>query len=343
MKVALISDTQWKTWKKNHDFAKHIRRAFALFYEECRKRMVDLIVHGGDFYEYKSYMTAGCLQDSGAEVHEGSTIAKTRIVVGNHDTIYKDHSVNLLSNFNNYRNVEVLSDYKYEDYDGVRIHYIPYFEESRVIQIIQAAKIKKNVRNYLIGHFGVNGFSYQEDGYTDPQASIKPQYFGVFDHVFLGHFHHFQSKGNITYISSPFQFRHGDERGKHGFIFLDTDTGEWEFVENPHSPRFMTVELTEDNLMEVAGIKDHFLRVVLRHHVSNTILEEVGKTLKENNYDFYWDFQMEAEDGAVPTIQGWDEVVSSDPDEIIRNGAANVPGLPWKSGELVDFLLNEEV
>ena len=110
------------------------------------------------------------------------------MLVGNHDSYLKDnHNINLLEIFKT--NINVIEKYKSVDSQkDIRLHFIPYLKEESIIELLKTIEYGKG-RNYLFGHFGVNGFNMQVDGYTDIYNSVTKKILNKFDKVILGHFH----------------------------------------------------------------------------------------------------------------------------------------------------------
>ncbi|MGL5134882.1 MAG: hypothetical protein ACRC78_20310 [Planktothrix sp.] len=76
------------------------------------------------------------------------------------------------------------------------------------------------------------------------RGEINSAHFKNPDYVFSGHFHHRQTKGNITYIGNPFGHNYSDiwdfDRGA---MFLEWDK-EPEFINYTDGPRFISIPLS---------------------------------------------------------------------------------------------------
>jgi hypothetical protein len=55
-----------------------------------------------------------------------------------------------------------------------------------------------------------------------------------YDMVLSGHFHHKSTKGNITYVGTPYEMTWSDYKDPKGFHIFDTTNREMEFISNPH-------------------------------------------------------------------------------------------------------------
>ncbi len=260
------------------------------------------------------------------------------MLVGNHDSVNKkNNKINLLEVFKSY--AKVYEDYSLVENGKYALHFLPYFDEEQTIKKIKEIKLITNKKNYYFGHCGVNGFKYQIDGYTDPQNNITRDLFEKFDQVILGHFHSYQEMGNIFYVSSPLQSKHGDETGKHGFVFINTDTNEKEFVENIYSPNFITIELNKKNMDKISLLEKHFIRLVVKKKINSDVLSRFKEKLLIKNYKVDFIFEYKNLDNNLISVEGWDEIVYNDAEDIITSYLDKIgDDLPYKKEDLLKIL-----
>lgn len=324
--IGLYSDTHVKAHRKNSRFYDdHIAPAFQKFYRECAERKAKIKIHLGDFYHLKDVVSTEVLDKTFSMEYEASENFEQSIyLVGNHDSYMKrDHSIHLLKTFRPFAKV-VDKDYEYVDIDNgqTRLHLCPYTSEDDVVRIVKSVNMGTG-KNLFFGHFGLNGFIMQADGYTDQFTSINKHLFSKFDFAFFGHFHFHQRQGNCAYVSSPFQARHGDEEGEHGFVFFDTDKPDkFDFVENEFSPKFITLDLTKKNVEKMLKLEKHFIRINKKSDVDPTVLEKLKYTLQKKNYHVKF-VAAEAtsaltDDFQIASIQEWQDLVYKDPEEVIE-------------------------
>jgi len=324
--IGLYSDTHVKAHRKNARFYDdHIAPAFAKFYKECADRKVKIKIHLGDFYHLKDVVATEVLDKTFTMEYEAAQNFEQSIyLVGNHDSYMKrDHSIHLLKTFRPFAKV-VDKDYEYVDIDNgqTRLHLCPYTAEDDVVRIVKNVNMGTG-RNLFFGHFGLNGFVMQADGYTDQYTNINKHLFAKFDFAFFGHFHFHQRQDNCAYVSSPFQARHGDEEGDHGFVFFDTAKPEkFEFVENEFSPKFITLDLTKKNIERMMKLEKHFIRINKKSDVDPAVLEKLKYALQKKNYHVKF-VAAEAtasltDDFQIASIQEWQDLVYKDPDEVIE-------------------------
>ena len=324
MKIAIIADSHINGWRKSNSFFFYIEKAFDFFIEECEARDVEYIFVAGDTFHSKNEVAAEML------LHINSIIDKLRsknrkvfLITGNHDTFKKlDIEKNLLDIYKYFDGIKVVNTYEYIEINDTIIHMLPYYSGNVLIEKLNEINCFENKKNILISPFGVNGFSLLQSELVDIHSyheTVSPKFLKKFNWVYLGHFHGHQTRGNITYVSSPFQSRHGDEFGKHGFIFVDIDDHKFEFIENKYSPQYETIILSKNNLKEILIKENMFLRLVVQEFINKDILHKIFKKLKNQNntIKISSDFNKTLTIDKLATIDGWEEIVYETPEDII--------------------------
>lgn len=104
-----------------------------------------------------------------------------------------------------------------------------------IMKFLNTIDNKKDV--YVFGHFELGGFpmSKQTLSKDDGKDESLKQVLKGFKHVYSGHYHTKSTKGNITYVGTPYELTWADCDDPKGFHILDLDTGELEFIVNPYS------------------------------------------------------------------------------------------------------------
>lgn len=339
MQFAFFSDTHLKVYKKNSTFYdNHIAPSLDFFYDECKKRKVNMIFHLGDFFHVKETIATEAFTKAYKFVEKISKLAPNYYLVGNHDSYMKDsHAIHLLESFKPLVRVFDMN-YSFVDEHGFRFHFMPYIKEEEIKNSLKnEVKYLGDNRDFFFGHFGLFGFVMQQDNYTDQYSEINKGMFKKFKQAFFGHFHFHQRQGNCTYISSPFQSKHGDEQGEHGFCFYDTVTNKIEFVPNPHSPVFKTILLTKENVNEILNSKNHFWRIYYHPDMSKDVVSKLKEKIIETNYNVQIAPMeiTEKQDFKIPVIEEWQQIVHKDADEILLEWyKANQASLPYTQEEM---------
>lgn len=234
----------------------------------AKQNDITKIVNAGDFFHTKARAYAPHVIQAWLRVKD---IAKQGIehymLVGNHDMSNPSTTMNsILFVFSDY--AKVIPDYYFIDTPNSRIHFLSY--TNTLFEGFILAEDKKNI---LITHLDIIGFS-MSNGFQSV-SGFRMEDFQEFDHVFTGHYHEHQTKKNITYIGSPYQTSFSERGQKKGFVVLDTETFEWEFVEINGVPKYKIVDLSNVEDLSEDMVENNFLRVKLQNHdISKSKLKE---------------------------------------------------------------------
>lgn len=340
LKIGCISDLHFKLYRGNNNFVPFIVKAVDHFIELCKEREVDVVVLGGDIFHAKSYVQTFALDKALISIRKLTEQFECFFVVGNHDMYsnQENEKINLLKVFES--DGHVANDYEFYDRNGVRLHFLPYQTDDNARAKIASASLLKNGKNLLFTHLGLRGFSlndYHEDVYSElTENDICKE---NFDLIVSGHYHHFQQKGNIVYISSPIESHFGDE-GKHGFVFIDTEKLlDVEYIENEYTPKFKTYELNKTNFPEIITTKDCFLRVKINKQIDYNILTKLKKKLESQNYFVIFDYNITGNIQKISVVDGWDSYIYEDTDKIIQN-YIDALETDFDKKELREFIFN---
>lgn len=193
-------------------------------------------------------------------------------VLGNHDVRYKDtnevHSLGFLEDLPNY---SVVSESTLEN----DIALVPWIHNKTTIEQ-ELSSIDTSKSDYCFGHFELNGFKLNKNKTVDfghqEQVSLKDYNFKI---VFTGHYHtrsHSTKLGFIIqYCGSPFAFTRIDVGDEKGFILLDSESGDYNFVDSEGIFRFIKFDYEEDNL-DLEYVKSIFNNAFVDIHVTNASL-----------------------------------------------------------------------
>lgn len=323
MKIGLLADLHMNLFRRFNPFFIHVENAVDVFCDECKKRKIETIIIPGDLFHTKYQLSTAALIKANNIIDRFVGIAnKVVIIRGNHDSASNvELDINLCENYKSHPKVIVVNDY-YPDVllygfqkNSVALHYLAYFDGKEAEEKIAAIQTQDYKKNYLFAHLAVTGFKMNAN-YEDKDAPITSSVLEKFDGVFLGHFHNYQNKNSIYYISSPLESKHGDEFGKHGFMFLDTDSNKAEFVENKTSPRFITLDMNKENVRNALTLKNHYIRFIVQKHVSRDLLLTVRQKLLVNNFDVEYKFNIKDDILQFTSLSNWEDVSHNSIDEL---------------------------
>ena len=96
-----------------------------------------------------------------------------------------------------------------------------------------------------LGHFEIKGFVLNKFSVSNEGIS-SINLLNHFKTVYSGHFHkrsRMEKLGkSINYIGSPYQITRSDLDEERGFVIMDAETGETEFIENKESAKFVSLK-----------------------------------------------------------------------------------------------------
>lgn len=238
MKLAFITDTHVGCRSGSSIFREYFRWYYEnVLFKYMEENGIATLLHGGDFFDNRNSITlqdidfvanwlAGQLVDRGIKMH---------IILGNHDVAFRNtnsiHSLTILERAAP-DNVTVYSEPKLLNFDGQQIAMIPWINSSNQASTIEFMNGIEDKENTLVlGHFEIIGAKMYANSMRADHG-LEPVQFKDFKQVLSGHFHHMSDIQNIKYLGSTFHLTwqdYGDPRGVHVF---DTDSKEFEFVEN---------------------------------------------------------------------------------------------------------------
>jgi len=236
-KVALICDTHYGVRGDNPSLYAHFAKFYSqVFFPTIDKYGIDHIIHLGDVVDRRkfiNFLSAKHLDEQFIKPIIQRDI-QLDIIIGNHDTFYKNtnavNAINALNlelnkNINCWINPETIL------VKDIPILYLPWICKDNQLQTLTA--IENTQAQIAFGHLELNGFEMHKGSVCD--AGMDAKLLSKFDVVCSGHFHHKSSIGNIHYLGAPYEMIWSDYNDPRGFHIFDLDTRELEFIPNPYS------------------------------------------------------------------------------------------------------------
>jgi DNA repair exonuclease SbcCD nuclease subunit len=229
-KIALIADTHFGIKSDSAIFYDYFNKFLDnIFFPELDRRNIDKIIHLGDVFDRRKNVNFATLTWARNSFFDRiSDRATMDIIVGNHDTYYKNtNNVNspelLLSDYPNIRIFE-------ETYEEDNLIYVPWLTDENTQESLNA--ISKSSANILLGHLNIIGFMMHKGHICD--HGLNSDIFHNYELVLSGHFHSKNNSSNIYYLGCPWDLMFNDVDDIKGFHILDTETASLEFIENPY-------------------------------------------------------------------------------------------------------------
>lgn len=282
MKLAVLSDSHYGVRNDNPIYNVQSGKFFKeLFFPTIKSRGIKHVFHLGDVYDRRKYVnfhTAQICHDQFLAPLKELGL-ETHILRGNHDQYHKNsYDVNALktligplSDSYNIKLYDEAVDIKLSD--GTDILMVPWICDQNSDSSLTAITNSKS--QICFGHLELNGFEMFKGIMAD--HGLSPELFKKFDIVASGHYHHRSVKDNVHYLGSPYEFYWSDWNDPRGFHIFDTETREFEFIQN------------EDTLFKMIQYDD----VIGKDDIKNQDFTEFTNsyvkivcTNKTNLYDF---------------------------------------------------------
>lgn len=165
---------------------------------------------------------------------------ETYFIVGNHDLYFRDNrDISSLIYARDLENI-IYIDEKYSKDDVV---FYPWLVGD------EWKEIRNSKHKYVFGHFELPDFYLNSMVKMPDTGELKDDDFQKTGHVFTGHFHKRQTKGNVTYIGNAFPHDFNDVwDDERGVMILEWDK-EPEYYNWPDAPKYRRYEynMIKDN------------------------------------------------------------------------------------------------
>jgi len=266
--IAIINDTHFGARNDSPIFLEHFMEFWEkTFFPTIKERDIKRIVHLGDFMDRRKYVNFHTLNQVRTRFLEPLREMNVRmdVTLGNHDVFFKNTNKlnSVVELFASYPNIVIHESPVVLDLDGMEIGLIPWITKENAQECLNF--IRSMHMKVLMGHFEINGYEVLRG--VEYQEGMEPSLLRNYDAVYSGHFHCRHSKENIHYLGTQYQMTFTDLNERKGFHILHTDTGEMEFVENPHQIFHEIVydDTNEDyNILNCKKYRNTFVRLQVK-------------------------------------------------------------------------------
>ena len=235
MKICLITDTHFGIKNDNLVFQKYFQKFYdKVFFPYIEDNNIKTVIHLGDLVDrrkFVNYVTLSNLrsnfifrlQDCGIDTH---------VIVGNHDTYYRNtNRINAINELlGDLSFVSIYNEPRDVNIGGLDICMMPWICSENFDQCMKV--LRNTSSQVLMGHLELQGFLMQKGVYSE--SGLTKEDFKNFDVVYSGHFHYKSSLDSICYLGSPYELSWSDFEVAKGFHIFDTETRELEFIKNPY-------------------------------------------------------------------------------------------------------------
>ena len=272
MKIVILTDTHAGARGDNIILSKYFDKFYYdVFFPYLEKHNITTMFHLGDIVEKRktiNYVTLRHLNKFVKKCNEMNL--DQHYIVGNHDDFYKNtNEVNALKELYNHSSYKIKVYENPEDIviDDTMITMMPWICSDNYTECMD--HIQNTKSQVLMGHLEIQGFEMYRG--SPNTHGLKTSVFNKFELVCSGHFHHRSSKGNISYLGSPFEIVWSDWNDPRGFHVFDTKTREIEYIENPyklfhkHYYDDSISSLEELTLLNEEDFSDKYVKLIVKH------------------------------------------------------------------------------
>ena len=233
MKIVLLNDTHFGCRNDSPAFINHHNKFYdEVFFPYVEKNNIKTLVHLGDVVDRRKFINHNTAHNFRTKFWNRlvSLGIDTHIIIGNHDTYYKNtNEVNAIENLNISVEAKIYTRPQEVEFDGVKIQFLPWICEDNYEESIHA--IDHSSADVCFGHLEIKGFE-MHGGHMN-EHGLESDQFRRFEKVLSGHFHKKSDNGHIYYLGTQYQIMWSDYNCPKGFHIYDTDTREIERVNNP--------------------------------------------------------------------------------------------------------------
>lgn len=267
MKIVILGDLHLGVKNASEVMMEHQKVFFDFLFDYIEQNNIKVALQCGDQFDTRRNCNFKTLNF--AYEHFFDRIERLGLdyhtVIGNHDIFYKE-TLDIASSdllLRNYKHVTVHDKPTTIEFDGIKFDMIPWICNDNAEDCFNY--IKQSKSDYCLGHFAINEFPIMANSLFE--GGVDHTIFDHYKHVFSGHFHNRSEKYNITYVGVPYQLTWSDAMTKNGFIVFDTETQQYEYVENTDRYYFyVTYDDSKPGLstnLETINIHNAFIKVIV--------------------------------------------------------------------------------
>lgn len=255
MKVAIITDVHWGARGDSPLFIDYYKKFYDnVFFPYLQKHEIKTVLMLGDTFDRRKYVNFVTLKKAKEIYFDrlSSDGIKTYILVGNHDTSFKNtnevNSVDLL--LSEYHNIEVIDKPKTLHFHTRSVCMIPWICADNYDECLE--EIKNTSADVCCGHFEISGFAMYRG--MPCEEGLDRGLFRKFYHTFSGHYHHKSSADDIFYLGNPYELTWQDYGDDRGFHIFDMDSSDLTFIKNPFKMFYkLKYDDKEESITEVTN------------------------------------------------------------------------------------------
>lgn len=280
MKVVVLGDLHIGVKNNSEVMFAHQKKFFDDMIEYMTSNGIDTIIQLGDVFDNRRQINVRTIQMLHNELFD--RLVEHNIVmyslVGNHDIYLRNsletHSSGVLTK--GYPNIHIIDTPTVLKMGSVNLSVVPWICESNYEECMKF--FENDTSEYCVGHFEIGSFPVV--GTILFEGGLDTDFFKKYKHVFSGHFHLRSEKRNITYVGTPYQLTWSDCGVKNGFVVFDTESGEYEFIENQNQ-YFHKIEFdgSDTSVLDGIDLTNSFVKLVVKDKSDTSTYNKLVDTI----------------------------------------------------------------
>lgn len=212
-------------------------RVFEAFVDSVIEEQPDMVLHSGDLFDSvrpTNRAISVALDQMLRISREGIPIV---VIAGNHSTPRLRETGSVFRIFDHLEGVYPVYRGRYESIQigDVTVHALPHAEGESLQQGLESMEpSSQSPFNVAMMHTGIVGLDVFRMHEFNEQLINSSYLRKGFDYIALGHYHgHAEVSGNACYAGSTERFSFAEVGQDKGFLWVDLESGEWEFESLP--------------------------------------------------------------------------------------------------------------
>lgn len=282
---------------------------------------IDNIIFCGDWFHQRASVSVNTMHKSYECLKSlASKVKKFYMVVGNHDSYYKNSSsVNSLKVFEQFDNIKVIDELTETTIGAIDCAFVPWGVSKNQICSL------KNKVDVMFGHFEPSGVRVDGGRFMDSGPYSANELIDICHNVVSGHYHQHQTikndEGSLYFVGSPSQQNWGDCGQERGVMIFNEKSKSFlpKFIVNEKAPKFkkfLYSDMIENHVLpSKSDIEGNFVRIIVDTSYKFDIVQKlIAKFNKANPISveaeyFYSEKLQYKELGSVDQIKSHEDYI----------------------------------
>lgn len=296
-KILFFTDIHWGIHTNSEKYLSICENTMKWIKSVCKTKNITVVVFGGDYFDSRSTIDISTMHKATDALYDLSEHTKIILSLGNHDIYLRDStSINSLNAYTAHKNITVLNKpliindttivcpWGY----GVYNDDMSNFDLTNIKVAIMHHDYPKD---FFMGSKHISKTNHSDSStMIDDEYNINPSLFANLNKnhgLFIsGHIHHRRELpfGNCRMViaGSPYETEYGFKDLKTGCYIIDTDTCEYEFIENPYNIKHIEIRTSKFDDIDLTTLKNAFVRLRVDTNDTNVQKSNYISLIREN-------------------------------------------------------------